>query len=78
MLSIAQKMRDPRWFSGPPAIEAEFNRATELRAARDFAGAEAIYRRLVALTSIPDGARARYLCDLAQLLDDTKRSEEAE
>jgi len=78
VLSIAQKMRDPRWFSGPPAIEAEFNRATELRAARDFAGAEAIYRRLVALTSIPDGARARYFCDLAQLLDDTKRSEEAE
>ena len=28
MLSIAQKMRDPRWFSGPPAIEAEFNATT--------------------------------------------------
>ena len=78
MLSIAQKMRDPRWFSGPPAIEAEFNRATELRTTRDFAGAEAIYRRLVGLAAIPDGARARYCCDLAQLLDDTKRSEEAE
>jgi predicted O-linked N-acetylglucosamine transferase (SPINDLY family) len=51
--------------------------ATNLRVRRDFAEAEAIYRRLVSLKSLPDGARARYLCDLAQLLEETGRVDDA-
>ncbi len=76
-LAIRAPIHDQRWFQGPPQAEADFLAATNLRVRREFAEAEAIYRRLVGLKSLPDGARARYLCDLAQLLEETGRTDEA-
>ncbi len=76
-LAIRPPIQDQRWFQGPPQAEADFLAATNLRVRREFAEAEAIYRRLVGLKSLPDGARARYLCDLAQLLEETGRTDEA-
>lgn len=76
-MSIRPPVQDPKWFTGPPKAEADFLAATNLRVRREYPEAEAAYRRLVGMPSIPDGARARYLCDLAQLLEETGRVDEA-